>query len=179
MAQIEAELLVWDNVYGEFVPESPDLEFVQRGGVIVRSFSKFYGLAGLRMGYCIAPKEIVAEMLREKDIFNLDGLSELIGIQALENVSIFQETLPKFLETRERFQQDVAKLGFHSPQSFSNFLWVNHPKLSPVTLNTRLHDLGILARYFEGADHIRITVPHHEDYEKVIKAFNEISRSIS
>jgi histidinol-phosphate aminotransferase len=91
--------------------------------IVLRTFSKGYSLAGLRLGYLIARPEIVAGLVKVKDSYNCDALSLAGGIAALSDQAYLAETRGRIVATRRRLTDALRALGYHIPESQANFVW--------------------------------------------------------
>ncbi|HEY5235358.1 MAG TPA: aminotransferase class I/II-fold pyridoxal phosphate-dependent enzyme, partial [Rhabdochlamydiaceae bacterium] len=127
---IEAPFVIWDNVYGEFANDRLDLITLNSSRVIIRSFSKFYGLANLRIGYCFADKSLVQEMMKRKDIFNINGFAQEMALRVLEHKEYFDSLVPLIAKARHRLTEGLTALGFSLSHSETNCVWITHPAIS-------------------------------------------------
>jgi histidinol-phosphate aminotransferase len=171
--------LVVDEAYGDFAETDCVGLIRDHANVIVtRSFSKGYGLAGLRLGYLIARPEIVAGLEKVKDSYNCDTLSLLGGEAAIGDVAYLAETRGKILATRRRLTLEMRDLGYRVPESAANFVWCEGgPAALPIyeALKTR-KILVRLMRYPGRDDGLRITVGTEAEVDRLIAAFREILR---
>jgi histidinol-phosphate aminotransferase len=149
VARLAARLacpLVVDEAYGDFA-ETDCLGLIadHPNVIVTRSFSKGYGLAGLRLGYLVARPEIVAGLEKVKDSYNCDTLSLLGGQAALEDRAYLARTRGKVLATRDRLTSELQALGYHLPESRANFVWCEGgPPAGEVY--TALKARGVLVR---------------------------------
>ena len=91
--------------------------------IVLRTLSKGYSLAGLRLGYLIARPEIVDGLIKVKDSYNCDTLSLVGGTAALEDREYLAETTAKIRATRRRLTGAMRDLGYRVPESHANFAW--------------------------------------------------------
>jgi histidinol-phosphate aminotransferase len=128
--------------------------------IVMRTFSKGYSLAGLRLGYLIARPEIVAGLVKVKDSYNCDTLSLAGGIAALEDQAYLAETRGRILATRRRLTDALRALGYLVPESQANFVWCTGgpPALEVYQALKERRILVRLMRYPGHPDGIRITV---------------------
>ncbi|MFA4944661.1 MAG: histidinol-phosphate transaminase [Lentisphaeria bacterium] len=154
--------VVWiDEAYADFAADNC-LDFVKQypNVVVSRTFSKSYSLAGLRLGLAYARPELVAEMLKVKDSYNLSLLTQLLGTAALRDQAHLRATVAKVKATRERTSAELARLGCEVIPSESNFLFVRPPRPAAAVFQA-LRAGGILVRHFPGprtGDRLRITI---------------------
>jgi histidinol-phosphate aminotransferase len=145
--------------------------------IVTRSFSKGYGLAGLRLGYLIARPEVVAGLIKVKDSYNCDTLSLVGGTAALEDQEYLALTRSRILETRRRLTEAVRALGYHVPESQANFVWcVEGPPASEIyqALKDDWKILVRLMRYPGLPDGLRITVGTDAEIDHLLAALRTL-----
>lgn len=118
-----------DEAYREFVtdPDAPDgLESARgRNNVVVfRTFSKAYGLAGLRVGYSVAPPEITRALNLARVPFSPGSVAQAAALAALDTEEAMRERCRKVVLERERVQSALLECGYVSPPSEANFVWL-------------------------------------------------------
>ena len=172
-----------DEAYAEFadpyetvvtlLPECPNL-------AVVRTTSKSYSLAGLRVGYAIASEELIEGLKRARDSFNsypTDRLAQKIAAAAVSDVKYHKECISKIIETRTYTQDELRKLGFTMPDSSANFIFAKPPVgIDAESLYINLRGKGILVRYFKTPginDRLRITIGTRAEMEQFIAAVGE------
>ncbi len=173
---IPSSFLVWDNIYGEFANDQLSARQVGPSTVILRSFSKFYGLANLRIGYAIADAKIVDELMKQKDIYNVNGFAQEMALLVLEHKSYFDSLTPKINEARSVLQREMRALGFSVSNSHANFVWASHPDVSAEDIQRSLEKSYIAVRRFTEPfliNYLRITVSPLETIDHIIKAIKQ------
>jgi histidinol-phosphate aminotransferase len=146
---------------------------------VTRSFSKGYSLAGIRLGYLVANPDLVRELVKVKDSYNTDRLSQVAGTAALRDQAYLAETRAKIIQTRARLTSALRELGYTVPESQANFVWATGPSDSRKTFD-RLKANKILVRlmsykgYPEG---LRITVGTDEEIDRLLAELRKIDRS--
>ncbi len=176
LAQNENSFLIWDNAYGEFAGDVVP-PIIQKNMVMVRTFSKFYGLAGLRVGYCIADEAIVAELLARKDAFNVNSFAQAMALEALRRKEEFEAIRDRLVECRRLLVMRLQSLGFRMHTPAGNFVLATHPDFSAELIQNELMKRRIAVRRFDGkptANYIRITVPPMAGVERLTAALEEI-----
>ena len=161
LASDSRSFLIWDNVYGEYAGEEVP-RAIRSNLVVVRSFSKFFALAGTRVGYCIAHEDIVRELLVRKDAFNVNGFGQVMALEALRRRPYFDGLASQMLACRRELIARLTRLEFKLHPSTANFVLATHPERPADELELRLLARGIAVRRFSGeptADFLRITVP--------------------
>ncbi len=169
--------LIWDNVYGEFAGDEVGSEICERQA-IVRSFSKFYGLAGLRIGYCLAHAELVHGLSSRRDPFAVNSLAQRMALAALERREEFARLAVESARCRERLVVALRRLGFVvDHRSSASFVLVRHDTLAAYWLQRRLRENKIVVRRFQGEptnDYLRITVPPPAGIERLTGALQSL-----
>ena len=144
--------------------------------IVSRSFSKGYSLAGIRLGYLAASPEMVEQLVKVKDSYNCDLLSQVAGVAALEDQAYLAETRSKVLATRARLTAALRGFGYDVPDSQSNFVWATGG-CRPAQTFQQLKERRILVRlmsypgYPEG---LRISVGTDDEIDRLLDALHEI-----
>lgn len=155
-------ILVVDEAYVDFCPGGSILPHLgQHPNVIVlRTFSKSYSLAGARLGLLFAAPALVAEFMKVKDSYNVNALTQAVGIAALEDRDHHRELVRRTLAERARLERELAALGWTWPASGANFLLCQVGERAGA-LYRGLKDRGLLVRWWDRPglnDKLRITV---------------------
>ena len=122
-------LFVLDEAYREFVPqEIPDgIAFLRAAGVphvVLRTFSKAYGLAGLRVGYAVCSDSRIARMLgAAKTPFNVNSAAQIAAVAALQDEAWMRASVRKIVAERERVMLEMKRRGIPVAQSLANFVF--------------------------------------------------------
>lgn len=191
LAEIEAlldstaALVVIDEAYVEFGGESA-VELLERYSnlIITRTFSKAYGLAGLRVGYAFADRNVIGILDSIRDSYNINRLSQAGALAALENQSYYDECARRIIETRERLVAFLKDAGWDVYPSRTNFVlgappWRDgtYSESTARSLFAYLKEREILVRYFARplltASHLRITVGTDFEIDKLISSIKE------
>ncbi|HPJ03246.1 MAG TPA: histidinol-phosphate transaminase [Candidatus Limiplasma sp.] len=132
--------------------------------LIVRTYSKSRSLAGGRLGYALASREIIDDLNRIKHSFNpysINSLTMLAGIEAMRDREYFESCVTATIAQRELTQNDLRALGFTVLDSASNFLFAAPPNMSGEAYYRGLKQRGVLVRYFNDPKlkaFVRITI---------------------
>jgi histidinol-phosphate aminotransferase len=129
--------------------------------VVLRTFSKSFSLAGMRIGLAFAPQEIIAGMTKVKDSYNVNRLSLVAAKAALEDLSWMARNVRRIQRSRRKLIAGVKKLGFHVLPSQANFVLARKPGENLKDVYEGLKRQKILVRYFDMPglrDCLRITV---------------------
>jgi len=175
-------LVVFDEAYYEFVDsdEYPDTLAYIRGGrdnvVVVRTFSKIYGMAGIRLGYAIARPEILASLNRGKEPFGVNLLAQAAGMAALEDEAFLKKSVAANQAGRLFLYREFDRLGLPSVESHTNFVLV---EIGPqaATVQQRLLEKGIIVRPCVGyhlPNYLRITVGSQTQNTRLVEALEGV-----
>ncbi|MGH3626659.1 MAG: histidinol-phosphate transaminase, partial [Sciscionella sp.] len=171
-------LVVLDEAYREFVDDDtvPDgLEFAKRQWAagrdniaVLRTFSKAYGLAGLRVGYCVAPTP-VAEALRKVSVpFTVNSVAQIAAIASLDAENELKQRCAAVIVERARVRGELLTAGYAVPETQANFVWL---PLGERTEEFTAHclDAKIVVRAFAG-DGVRVTIGEPEENDAFLAA---------
>ena len=156
-----ARPLVVDEAYFEYSGESA-VGLIEEGVIVIRTFSKAFGLAGARIGYALAGRDIAAELNKRQHPAPLSTLSAALALAGLAS----PPDVTPILEERERMRERLLELGFEPRQSRANFLYV--PVDDPRAEYDRLLQHGLAVRPVYGG--IRITIRTKSDDERLLQA---------
>jgi histidinol-phosphate aminotransferase len=171
--------LIVDEAYGDFAdPRYHSMPLLKDypNLIVTRSFSKGYSLAGIRLGYLVARTETVAHLIKVKDSYNCDKLSQFAGVAALRDQGYLAETRAKIVATRGRLTDALRSMGYTVPDSQSNFVWATGGPPAQDTFQ-RLKDEKILVRlmsYTDCPQGLRISVGTDAEIDQLLKKLGEI-----
>lgn len=176
-------LVVVDEAYGEFAGESVAPLAPQRGNLVVlRTFSKWAGLAGLRAGYGVFPAPLAALLMRIKPPYNLNVAAQAAMLASLEDRGRLMEGVRATVEERERLAGMLEALEFIEVlPSRANFLLCRLQGLDAREVRERLARRGIFVRHFDMPrlrDCLRITVGLPSQSEPLVSALREIGAEL-
>jgi histidinol-phosphate aminotransferase len=174
-------ILVVDEAYREYVPRhlQPDLlRYVREGRYLLtlRTFSKAYGLAGLRIGYGIGSPEMVELLNRVRQPFNVNALAQKAALAALGDAAHLQETLRIADAGRRTLQSRFDELGLVTIPSVTNFILVNVGMEGKAVAEALLRK-GVIVRSMEGYGlpaYIRVTVGTPQENGRALQALAEV-----
>ena len=177
-------LLIVDEAYFEYVQDRdyPDsLRYHAEGRAIItlRTFSKLYGLAGLRIGYGIGSKELISLMHRVRQPFNVNAPAQWAALAALEDSEHVQRSLAVNRQGLEFLQKEFTRLGLEFVPSHANFILLRVGKGQEVF--QRLLKQGVIVRPMAGyrfPEHVRVTVGTLAENQKFIAALEKVIRAI-
>ena len=171
-------IVVFDEAYFEFLDDPPDtLRFIHDGRnvVVLRTFSKIHGLAGLRIGYAIAPQEITEVLHKTRQPFNVNSIAHAAAIAALDDEAHLCETKRVIDEGRAYLQEQFAEMQIPFVPAAANFVMVNVGDGCAVF--QKLLQRKIIVRPLKGyglAEWVRISVGTMEENKKLIATLSEV-----
>ncbi|MCU0595845.1 MAG: histidinol-phosphate transaminase [Desulfobacterota bacterium] len=164
-----------DEAYIDFGGESAvSLLRHHKNLLIVRTFSKSMSLAGVRLGFVMAGKDLIEALVTVKDSFNsypVNSLTQGIGEIALSDESYYRSINDRIVATRESFSTDLGKLGWTVLPSRANFVFARKEGVPGKEIYRHLKERGILVRHFDTErirDFVRITIGTKEDMERLL-----------
>jgi histidinol-phosphate aminotransferase len=177
----EHALTVLDEAYFEFAdaPDYPNsAEYVAAGRNVVglRTFSKTYGLAGLRVGYAMASVEIADALDKIREPFNVNYLAQIAAVAALEDVGHLEETIELNKNGVLRLREILESYGWKTSESYANFVWCDLGRPSE-NIALALLKKGIIVRpgsVFGCPNHLRVSVGTHEEVDRFRLALQAI-----
>ncbi|NIM14514.1 MAG: histidinol-phosphate transaminase [Candidatus Aminicenantes bacterium] len=180
------KIIVLDNAYQEYVhhpedyPDAKEEALNRKNLIVLRTFSKIYALAGLRVGYAVANDEVLAYLNRLKPPFNVTRAAQAAALASLENEDFKRWSASLNVENKAKLYQQLKEMGMEVIPSETNFLCF-FPGVDTVELNQRLLKEGIIIRplhAFGVPEGIRVTVGFEEDndffIEKLTKVLEEM-----
>jgi len=179
----DAPPVVLDEAYAEFVGSSlVDLRSDHPGLVVVRTLSKAYGLAGIRVGFAIASRAMIARLAPYRPPGSVSVLSVDIARAALSDDALPGEAVGRIAAERERLAAGLAAAGWAVGPSVTNFLLVGLGSAGRAAAAAdSLLRLGLVPRTFDRdhplADHLRITVRAPADDDRLVAAARAFGRA--
>ena len=173
----EDVLLVMDEAYMEFATE-PDccsmVDYIkahpEKPILVLRTFSKYYAMAGLRVGYALGSEELIGILRKCSASWNLNVCAQKAAVAGLADQEYYQEQKAKIVEGREYLEKEMAALGCRVYPSQSNFIYFDTGK-DPAWIQEQLMEKGIRIGAFEMS---RVSVGTMEECKLYIKALKEI-----
>jgi len=173
------KIVVVDEAYFEFsnmtvanlVPSYPNL-------IVLRTFSKWAGLAGLRIGYGFFPVEIAGYLMKIKQPYNANAAAQAAVLASLADIDYLRANVTKIVRERERLFGKLKELDWIRPYpSQGNFILCSLPEGKAEEIWQKLRKKGIFVRYFDTTrlkDCLRISVGRPEDTDALVKALKEV-----
>lgn len=179
-------VLLIDEAYVDFVDPALRYDLVRLVDafdnlLILRTFSKGYGLAGLRLGYLLGSRSLIEPVIgKTRDSYNIDAISQALGEAAITDQPYAQDTWLRVRQARRLLRDSLLGLNFKVPISQTNFLLAEVPLDFPMTaldIYAGLKQRGILVRHFGTPmleDKLRITVGTQAQNEQLLRALGEL-----
>jgi histidinol-phosphate aminotransferase len=177
MSRVHGDMLVVvDEAYYEYVsaPDYADSMKHFRSGrnvLLLRTFSKIYGLAGLRIGYGIAKKEILSDMNRLREPFNTNSLAQKAALAALGDAAHVAHSRRTNNEGKQYLYQELKSLGISFVPTEANFIYI--PMEDSMTIYDRLLKRGVIIRPM-GPKAIRVTIGLPDENRRFIEALKSV-----
>ncbi|MBX5492054.1 MAG: histidinol-phosphate transaminase [Chloroflexi bacterium] len=174
-------IVVVDEAYAEFAPDSLVRDVLRYDNLVVlRSFSKWAALAGVRAGAIVAQEHVLAHFWKIKSPFNLTVPAMLAVQAALDDLAYLQNTVERVKRERERLASLLHQIDYlRVYPSAGNFLYVEVTRGSAARLRARLVQRGISVRHFAAPERIvqglRITVGTPEHTDRLVAALRDLS----
>jgi len=176
----ETVVVVFDEAYFEFLDRPPDtLRFVREGRniVVLRTFSKIHGLAGLRIGYAVGRADLVQVLHRTRQPFNVNSIAQVGALAALTDDEHLRETKRTVNEGRAYLHEQFSKMNVRFVPGTANFVMVNVGDGHAIF--EKLLRQGIIVRPLKGynlPEWIRISIGTTEENKKLVAAFKKVMR---
>jgi histidinol-phosphate aminotransferase len=169
-------LVVLDEAYNEYLPAEQRYDSVSwlttfPNLIISRTFSKAYGLAGLRVGYAMAHEQITDMMNRVRQPFNVNSIAQAAAVAALNDMDFVQKTFELNQRGMQQIIAGLSKLGLSYIPSYGNFICF---RIGGATaMYRRLLELGVIVRpvaNYDMPDYLRVSIGLESENEKFITA---------
>jgi histidinol-phosphate aminotransferase len=173
-------LVMIDEAYGEFSRTTcRPLLGQHKNLVILRTFSKAFSCAGVRLGYLLGDADVVSEYLKVRQPYSVDAVSQLIGCTVYENRQMFSPYIQTIIEERDRLMEGLKEIeGIQAFPSDANFILVRVAGASQVW--EKLYERGVLVRDFSHApmleDCLRLSVGTPKENNALLKALKKVFR---
>ena len=188
-------VVVVDEAYVEYA-QTNCMELATAPGnrnvIVMRTFSKAYSLAGLRVGYCVGPKDLIDALYKIKDSYNVDAIAQTLALAAVRDQKTLKATVRKVIATRTWFVAELEKRGWDVLPTEANFIFARPPvkegkreRGSDLLIACKkaqhlfeaLRERNIFIRYFKGAktgDRVRISIGTDAQMKRVLREIDRI-----
>ncbi|MBW4597623.1 MAG: histidinol-phosphate transaminase [Brasilonema angustatum HA4187-MV1] len=180
LAQQVSGIVAIDEAYTDFAEYSA-LRLVQEfeNVIVLRTLSKGYSLAGLRMGFGVANPKLLAGLFKVKDSYNIDAIAIAVGTAAMRDQAYKNTCADKVKISRTKLAQDLKNLGWKVLDSQANFVLATPTQPNAESIYLGLKERGILVRYFKQPgleDKLRITVGTDEQNQMLVEALVSVNK---
>jgi histidinol-phosphate aminotransferase len=176
-------VVVVDEAYIDFAPAASTalpLLASHDNVVVLRTFSKSFSLAGLRIGLAFGAPDLLAEVAKVKDSYNLDRVAIAAGAAALGEYEWMERNVARVVATRARLSERLAVLGYDVLPSATNFVLARRAGVDQGPVQRALRERGVLVRHFATdrlRDALRITVGTEEEIDRALAELDAVLRS--
>jgi histidinol-phosphate aminotransferase len=181
----EETIFVFDEAYYEYAaadPSYPDflpmLKRLRSAWLMLRTFSKAYGLAGMRVGYGLTSDARLVDLMdRIRSPFNVNRLAQAGAIAALEETEFMRQCVSQTIEERGRVRRALAAMGYRTPESRANFLFVDAEE-DASALSTRLLSQGVIVKPWRDPgfhQHMRVSIGSPRANDQFLDALNQVA----
>ena len=174
-------VVVVDEAYVDFGAEScVPLIHKYKNLLVTQTFSKSRSMAGARLGFGVACRELIADLNTIKystNPYNVNSMTLAAGLGTMEDEDYTRKNCKTVQENRAYLAAELDKMGFVQTPSMANFIFAKHPCISGECIYTALREKGILVRHFTAsriAEYNRITIGAREEMEALVRALQEI-----
>ena len=192
LGRVPEQVVVLDEAYYEFAQDfaarrsvmySRSLDYVRQGRnvVVLRTFSKVHGLAGARVGYGIASKELIARISRQRSMYCVSALAQAGALAALEDSAHIRKAVENNTQEAQRLHSALSGMDYALPPTWANFLYCEIGR-DARPFAERLKNEEIWVRPLEqwGApEAIRITIGRPEQNDALLGAMTKLKLKIS
>jgi histidinol-phosphate aminotransferase len=173
-------MVIMDEAYYEYItrPDFPrSIDYIKEGRnvFVLRTFSKIYGMAGLRVGYCIADEELITDLNRVRAPFNVNSISQAGALAAIDDHDHVRRCLEVNSAGCQYLYKALDELGVEYVPTDANFLLVKTGKAREAF--NKLLPLGVITRPLDGyelPDHLRVSIGMQWENEKFIDALKTV-----
>jgi len=171
-------VLVVDEAYADFADgNAMGLVSKYENVIVLRTLSKAYSLAGLRVGFGVAQPALLEGLIKIKDSYNVDAVALRLAAAAMKDQAWMKANAGRIRDSRAKLAAELRKMGFTLWPSQANFILARPPKGDARYLYLELRDRGILVRYWDRPrldDKIRISVGTEEENRALLDALKPL-----
>jgi len=180
----ESVIVVFDEAYDAFIdvddyPDSLSYLKNKKQVIVLKTFSKAYGLAGLRLGYAMAAAELITYLERIRQPFNVNFLAQVAGLAALEDKDFLNKTRRLTLTGKDFIYQELSKMGLEYVPSVANFILIDVGRDGQEVFKAMLK-FGVITRdmrQYGLANFIRVTIGTPKENLKFLSVLNKVLKS--
>jgi histidinol-phosphate aminotransferase len=182
MARVPSDLLVLlDEAYYEFVTDDAAVDGIPLLSrypnlVVLRTFSKAYGLAALRIGYAVGPKPVLDAARSAAVPLSVTDAARVAALASIEAEEELMERVARIAMVRDRLREALLEQGWNVPEAQGNFVWLVTGEQT-AEANDAFFDAGLTVRAFP-PEGIRISVGEEESVEKLLQVTDDLVRNL-
>lgn len=177
----ERVVVVFDEAYDAFIdvddyPNSLSYLKKKKKIIILKTFSKAYGLAGLRLGYAIAAPDLTVYLERARQPFNVNLLAQVAGIAALEDKDFLTKTRRMTLEGKDFIYQELSRMGLGYVLSVANFILIDVGSSGQEVFKSCLK-FGVIVRdmsQYGLGNFIRVTIGTQKENQRFLRVLKKV-----
>jgi len=171
-------IIAVDEAYLEYADapdfsDSLELRSLRERLVVLRTFSKVHGLAALRVGYGVGPKNLIEYMNRVRQPFSVGSLGQVAALAALDDSAHVERSLSVNRQERARLTEALTQFGLHVPDSQANFVFFEVDRPGREVYD-KLLQRGVIVRPFGTTNLLRVTVGLPAENDRFLAAFREV-----
>ncbi len=171
-------MVLIDEAYADFADDNCIGLLREFENVIIsRTFSKSYSLAGLRFGYAVSSPEVIENMMKLKDSYNVDALTQRLAMAAARDSGYMRGNCAETIRLRKQLAEALTGMGFETVPSCSNFIFCAPPDRNGHRCFEELRKQAVIVRYFDAPstrEYVRITVGTEEEMKRLVATLAEI-----
>ena len=165
-------VVLLDEAYAEFHETNYDLINKYDNLLVLKTFSKAYALAGIRLGYVLASKDLIDTLNVVKPPYNMSRVSSVIASIAIKNKNLYNENIKKIIDLKNKLFDELQKLNLHPVKSYSNFIFI---KLNDDIFNHLLENKIYIRRMkYKNEYWHRITTGTESENKILIEKIKEV-----
>jgi len=176
----QEKVVVFDEAYAEYVEDKDfprAVEYISAGYhvIILRTFSKAYGMAGTRLGYAISSPEIIKYLNKVRPVFNVNRFAQMAGIEAMNDTNHLKRCLQLVWEEKKYYYEQFREMGLSYLKTSSNFIFVN-VGVDDLKLHETMTKNGVIIRPMTPWGYkgfIRVTIGTHYQNEKMVECLKK------
>ena len=161
-----------DEAYHEYHPNSSVFQFAQdlENLIVVRTFSKGLGIAGLRLGYLTSSSYIINKIRSIKNFKDVSSIAEAAGVAILQNIDLVEKDIEKTLKTKKNFIAKIKTAKVYD--SYANFVLIEHPNIQDIIDDLKKENILVRDRQNYVNNTMRVTIGTPRIMTKVAKIIN-------